>query len=232
MTAARRQRKHRVRMSTGSASGSRNSGNSSARDEEQHHYRHSQQKHRAHRSTRHYPPRIDRSRRRPSSWSPDTDGEGALLRIAEHRSNQREGRRRQCGACNSSSARVAISMRRSWENAARPTRPKRGCDDHEQSASPDAVADVAHSDQRAGDEESVDVEDPQKLALVGFRSSLRRGPRGLTPSGHRVSSMVARSPRVVHSRRVAFSSVTTISDFGGYVRRQPTAALRAIRPPE
>ena len=41
--------------------------------------------------------------------------------------------------------------------------------DHQQFAPADAVAEIAHDDERAGDEEAIDVDDPQKLRGAGLQ---------------------------------------------------------------
>ena len=49
---------------------------------------------------------------------------------------------------------------------------ERGGADQQQPAAADAVAEGAHGDQRAGDQEAVDVDDPQQL-----RAAWAAGPR-------------------------------------------------------
>ena len=69
-----------------------------------------------------------------------------------------------------SSARVAISI----AGAGREGRQDRGDSkgggaDQEQPPPPDSVAQRAHGDQRSGDQESVDVENPEQLSAAGLQ---------------------------------------------------------------
>ena len=63
-----------------------------------------------------------------------------------------------------SSARVAISISALVEKAASTeATPNAAGADQQQPAAADAVAQRAHRDQRAGDQEAVDVDDPEQL---------------------------------------------------------------------
>ena len=76
-----------------------------------------------------------------------------------------------------SSARAAMSiaaLRRERREHRRGAE-RRGADQQEPPPA-DAVAERAHRDERAGDEEAVDVDDPEQLrARSGFRSALSAG---------------------------------------------------------
>ena len=67
------------------------------------------------------------------------------------------------------SARLAISISALIENAASSeATPKAAAPIMQQPAAADAVAERAHGDQGAGDQEAVDVDDPQQLGAAGL----------------------------------------------------------------
>ena len=72
------------------------------------------------------------------------------------------------------SARATISISALVEKAARTeVTPKAAAPISSTLAAPDPVAERAHGDQRAGDHEAVDVDDPQQLRrALGFRSAM------------------------------------------------------------
>ena len=77
-----------------------------------------------------------------------------------------------------SSARVAISISALVENAASTEADaERGRADQQQPPAADAVAQRAHRDQQAGDQEAVDVDDPEQLraARPQVRAQRRQG---------------------------------------------------------
>ncbi len=71
-------------------------------------------------------------------------------------------------------ARARRSASRRWSRRRRSTEvsAEGGGADQQYAAAADAVAERAHGDQRAGDHEAVDVDDPQQPAALGFRSAV------------------------------------------------------------
>src|SRR5438093_613462 len=77
-----------------------------------------------------------------------------------------------------SSARVAISISVVVENAAiTEATPNAAAANQEKPAAADAIAQRAHRDQRSGDQEAVDVHDPQELRAAGLQRRTQLGHR-------------------------------------------------------
>ena len=74
-----------------------------------------------------------------------------------------------------SRAREAISISGLDENAATTDAPRTRRADQEQSAAADPVAQRAHRDQKAGDEEAVDVHDPEQLGAARAQVGAEQG---------------------------------------------------------
>ncbi len=144
----------------------------------QHHHRHCQQKHRA-------PPEIlehhaaeertDYATDRVAG-NPHADGERPLMLIEEHIADQRQGGRCDRRTCDAKQR----ARRDQHSSASRIRRDNRGDSEgdgseKQQSTPAYPVAQRAHRDQRTGDEEPVDVENPQQLRAGGFQVRAQMG---------------------------------------------------------
>ncbi len=101
---------------------------------------------------------------------PDGDGDRALSLVVKHVANQGQGRGRQrrAGDAEQRAGRDqhagAVGERGDDRGG-----PERGRPDHQQLAAADPVSQRAHRDQRPGDQEAVDVDDPQELGGAGLQ---------------------------------------------------------------
>ncbi len=102
--------------------------------------------------------------------APDADGEAALARVVEEVADERQGGRHQGRAGDAEegagddhrlgAGRVGVEHGDGAEG---------GGTDEEQLLAADAVAEAAHGDQESGDDEGVDVADPEQLGAGGLQ---------------------------------------------------------------
>ena len=148
--------------------------------EQQPHHRQRRQEHRAPPETLQQQPADQRadSGSGGEARDPHADREGALGRVVEHVPDQGERRRRKRRPGDPEqrpSGDQHLGARR--ERREHRGEAERARADQEQAAATDPVTQGAHRDQQAGDQEPVDVDDPEQLSAARLEVLAERGER-------------------------------------------------------